>query len=517
MLTRFQALFLIVLLLTPSLLAAQPDPGRSYQEAEYLLMWENMSRPPTEWIILKEMVDQAEAEPDPTKRIPLLSAALKRLDEYLASTPAPARVAAEKVEALTQRLNKQQDATLAELRILKEKERQTVDPSSATAPSLLDLWKRITSSNPPIPFTPRELSQLANIPPFLSGPHVTRFDSKYVESFGHYNPAFIEWAKQTLLTQDGASFHITDRIFQEHLSFHVEYLLGARYYLLANPTRFEELSRAYKSALQAKRAFNPLDEIVYQDGSYDGQYLAYWLRREIDGTAPAVQELLELVLDSYRPDILLSLSRTHRRSPNYSLTIPGTYHSDEVEFNDGQQVFTLQLGDDTPSILKPDVIKIELTHDAIMDADGAASGKSVSLASKTAENILILRGSFTPGAVTTAKIPPLRECSNGCQIKLPGNSYTLTIAHIEERMPETLNDDPEPGYLIEINDGRKTKLLRNVKKIVWAGDLDRDGKLDIIYDDAFHYNVATSLHLLLSSASRHALLKEVSHCLSVGC
>ncbi len=495
-----------------------PWPNRrvpTYTDADYVSMWEDMSRPPVEWVVLTEMVEEAEGKTEPNDRAYLLSEALKRLEKYIESTDEPSRMSAGKISAMRQRINKVRDGALAEMRAQKESER--VDGAAAAARvSLVELMSRLTSSNPPIPFTPKELEALAQVPPFLSGPHVAKFDPKYIESFGHYNLAFVRWAEKAVSTLDGATFQALSPVYQTAFENHAQYLLGARYYLLANAKRAKELRGKYTAALQEKRPFNPIEEIPYVEGSYDGMYLAYWLRREIDGSAVAVQALLERAMERFQPGTLLALRKEYKRGSGVVLTLPGSYHSDELEIADGDKVFALVRLRERAS-LKADVAKVELSHDAVMDENGEASGKNISLKSTKDDGVMILRGGFKAGAVTTVKLPPLRECIAGCPLTVGPNRYTLTVVHVEESMPETLEEQPIPGFVVELRQGETTMHLRNIREIVWAGDLDRDGKLDLIYDDRFHYNVATSLHLMLSSESSGALPREVSHCISVGC
>lgn len=478
-------------------------------------MWEDMSRPPAVWVELSDMVKQAEGMSEARERAYLLSNALKRLDKYIESTDEPSRLSAGKISAMRNRINTLRDEALAKLRAKIESERVSPGVTVARVP-LVELMSRLTSSNPPIPFTPRELEGLANIAPFLSGPHVATFEPKDIESFGHYNLEFVEWAQEMVSTLDGASFQALFPIYQTAFENHAQYLLGARYYLLANAKRAAALREKYAAALKARRPFNPMEEIPYVEGSYDGMYLAYWLRREIDGSAAVVQRLLERTMERFQSGTLLTLRKQFKRGSAVVLTIPGLYHSDELEIADGEKVFAFVREGERAS-LKADVAKLELTHDPIMDENGQASGKNISLRSTKEDGVMILRGGFKAGAVTSVKLPPLHDCIAGCPLAVGARRYTLTVLHVEENMPESLEEQPTPAFLVELREGGMTMHLRNVREIVWAGDLDRDGKLDLIYDDRFHYNVGTSLHLMLSSASTSGLPTEVSHCLSVGC
>ena len=53
--------------------------------------------------------------------------------------------------------------------------------------------------------------------------------------------------------------------------------------------------------------------------------------------------------------------------------------------------------------------------------------------------------------------------------------------------------------------------------LLFAGDLDRDGKLDLIFNTTDHYNVSRPTLFLSSQAKSGELLGEVAHYESVGC
>lgn len=56
-----------------------------------------------------------------------------------------------------------------------------------------------------------------------------------------------------------------------------------------------------------------------------------------------------------------------------------------------------------------------------------------------------------------------------------------------------------------------------IPKLMWAGDLDRDGKPDLLIDLAGHYNVSEPTLFLSSRVEKGKLLKKVASCRGVGC
>jgi hypothetical protein len=53
--------------------------------------------------------------------------------------------------------------------------------------------------------------------------------------------------------------------------------------------------------------------------------------------------------------------------------------------------------------------------------------------------------------------------------------------------------------------------------LLWAGDIDRDGKLDFLMDIAGHYNASEPALYLSSQASPGTLVKKVASRKGVGC
>ncbi|MBD2305515.1 hypothetical protein H6G17_08305 [Chroococcidiopsis sp. FACHB-1243] len=53
--------------------------------------------------------------------------------------------------------------------------------------------------------------------------------------------------------------------------------------------------------------------------------------------------------------------------------------------------------------------------------------------------------------------------------------------------------------------------------VFWAGDLDRDGKLDLLIELASHANISSLILFLSSPAKEHKLLEPVAQFVTQGC
>ena len=58
---------------------------------------------------------------------------------------------------------------------------------------------------------------------------------------------------------------------------------------------------------------------------------------------------------------------------------------------------------------------------------------------------------------------------------------------------------------------------RKPPSVFWAGDLDRDGKLDLLIESASHANVSSLTLFLSSPAKENKLLEPVAQFVTQGC
>ncbi len=161
----------------------------------------------------------------------------------------------------------------------------------------------------------------------------------------------------------------------------------------------------------------------------------------------------------------------------------GSFHGDEVPQNIGKDWFALVASKDR-SELSAVTPKITTVYDSLLDDQknkASYSGKQVAVSGKEPLLLIKMQG-MSAGLVTQAEIsdssngqkivflnteylfqhkcekPQAHKSLTKCQIYLVGNGITQWIADAQE------GDD---DYALNI-------------RIMWAGDLDRDGKLDLI-------------------------------------
>ena len=137
-----------------------------------------------------------------------------------------------------------------------------------------------------------EVQQLSPVPVFLSGPHKGEFDLKSKDSFGHYNPEFLEWIKEDIIpAKDNPAIRATTQKFFD--------------------VYMKDMARSYYLVYAIKDQSEGLVGDIYLEHSSDigelGEYYVYvgydfWGRRTIDGTASLFYEILQDLLQTYDAD-----------------------------------------------------------------------------------------------------------------------------------------------------------------------------------------------------------------------
>ena len=211
-----------------------------------------------------------------------------------------------------------------------------------------------------------------------------------------------------------------------------------------------------------------------------------------------------------------------KRIPQIRLVETGEFHGDEVSAKSGESWLGL-----FPSAggfaLLPTTLKVEAVHDPIVDDDPKEkTGKKVGVSSALKPVFLLSGASMLNRGAVTSVFSEERSLGNGdvINLNLGGNKYQLRV----------ISNDPTPArYLVHnsklLLTGRtKSQVLFSVGEhtdagwsLLWAGDLDGDGKLDLYMDLNTHYNTSQRRLFLSTQATRGSLVKEVAVFSIVGC
>ena len=210
----------------------------------------------------------------------------------------------------------------------------------------------------------------------------------------------------------------------------------------------------------------------------------------------------------------------------------GVYHGSEAPAHDGetwQAVTTVESG----AVLRSVRLRVEAARDEIVDSEaGPFTGRRVTTPASIVDEFGWVEDPATlfvrrdAGPLPNGPVPMVMDSetmylleSGVYPLTLDGAAYTLTVAADSSergvvrrwRISLTAPDGTtQPVTHVPNRDGGHPRLL-------WAGDLDTDGRLDLVLDESWHYNVTVTVLYLSSEAAPGSLLRRVARHETTGC
>jgi hypothetical protein len=225
----------------------------------------------------------------------------------------------------------------------------------------------------------------------------------------------------------------------------------------------------------------------------------------------------------------VSASPLASAAPRVRLIETGEFHGDEVRARTGEQWLGLYVAR-TDSALSPTIVRVKRVHDPIVDGQpGERTGKRVTVRRRP-EPVFLVReaGMLHPGKVTTVYHgeTPLNDHSD-VRLTVAGKTYHLRVTtrsrqRSEHSSDERLSDDAR----LVLATGKSRQVLYSLAgksndegewNLLWAGDLDHDGRLDLYVEVSWHYNLSQRKLFLSSQAKRGRLVREVADFSTEGC
>ena len=221
---------------------------------------------------------------------------------------------------------------------------------------------------------------------------------------------------------------------------------------------------------------------------------------------------------------------------DHALLRVGDYHQGEVAVDGAKRSWlALHPGDDhgRGAALQRVLVRIETSHDPLLDAPGQRTGTRVTVQDMATADLLLHGPRLKPGPITAAteRQPLHSTIPGGLQMRIGWND----AHYILDTDCQPRSDDPRWGTCrITLTAGDRRQVLahasgsRNdagewergelaVPKLLFAGDLDRDGELDLILDLSDHYDLTQVTLLLSSEAASGQIMGEVATLGTVGC
>jgi hypothetical protein len=205
----------------------------------------------------------------------------------------------------------------------------------------------------------------------------------------------------------------------------------------------------------------------------------------------------------------------------------GLFHDSEVRARTGETWLGLYVSEGR-STLAPSVVTVEPVNDVVVDEEPwQKSGRAVSVRRK-ADPVFLISGTklLKPGRVRTSSARALTLTNaSDVRLQLAGDEYKLKVSTTGTIESGTMSRDDaklilSKGGLSQViydlgGEGGETETVE--WKLLWAGDLDGDSKLDLYVQVSEHYNVIEHRLFLSSQAGVKQLVREVAEFTITGC
>lgn len=204
------------------------------------------------------------------------------------------------------------------------------------------------------------------------------------------------------------------------------------------------------------------------------------------------------------------------------------FHGDEVTAKSGEPFLALVCSA-TGCVLQPVKISVTQEFDPVVDADHEQTGKRVSAAGVDEHVYLLKSKRLHPGLVKTAT-PAATDL-------LPvSKPQPITLGATKSLLHYRCGSAPDPEGFVDcalvleangitqvlatfpaLDSGGKVNSLDIEQYVMFAGDLDHDGKLDLLANVSGHWNEWHPALFLSSAAKEGELVGRVAELVATGC
>jgi hypothetical protein len=224
------------------------------------------------------------------------------------------------------------------------------------------------------------------------------------------------------------------------------------------------------------------------------------------------------------PVVLLLATALPAFAADFALQLPGGFHGDETVARDGELWLALRVNDSQAELVA-NRISVTPFEDPVVDAMGERSGRMVATTGtdSDADTLALLHGAgLTAGPVIAAETGDI-ALAIGETVVLQAPGLDELALRVDCHELEPAQDDrlrcvlsaygqrmQQELHVFDATRGSAGNVLLGDDggaRLRFAGDLDRDGRLDLILDVSDHYNVVYPTLLLSRGAGDGALLR----------
>ncbi len=193
----------------------------------------------------------------------------------------------------------------------------------------------------------------------------------------------------------------------------------------------------------------------------------------------------------------------------YQILLPGSYFQGETEAVRGELwhgIYATAHGYDLRAV----ELVVKAAHSLVDRPHGDRTGSLILVAGEEGKLLFLFRSEnvFADGSIHTElvntgdlQIGVSIQISNSCEVFTTEAGLFLSDGNVSQRLSDVYPDSHGEGV-----------------SVVWVGDLDGDGRIDIVLDDQPHYATKCFYRLFLSSeADPGSLVKEVARFSAAAC
>lgn len=251
--------------------------------------------------------------------------------------------------------------------------------------------------------------------------------------------------------------------------------------------------------------------------------------RRSAGASLRLPDLKAVVAPSAEPDELAEDWEPPPSPPHVARVLEvGEFHGDEVKARTRERWLGLYVTD-KGSRLADSVLTVTAVRDEVMDDDKARrkTGRRVSVNQQPAP-LLLVKGAraLRPGPVQTVFAGSMSlPTPSPISLTLGENSYELDVATKDTQRSSAISRNDAKLVLRKGAGAQQTLYdlggtgqgIEAYWELLWAGDMDGDGQLDLYVQVGWHYNGAQRKLFLSSQAGKHELAREVGQFETWGC